>query len=125
LKRTYAATPPGLCPFCLAPIPPSKGRPRKFCGDPECVTAYHRLYARDRRADDELKAVFRDVVETEWRTNKLGGQSIVKQVLSCGHVWKPPAFKFDVNCKRRRCDACTDMHRQQKYQREGNHDEED
>lgn len=42
-------TAPGLCPFCLDPILPSKTKPRKYCGAPECLTAYNRCYQRDRR----------------------------------------------------------------------------
>lgn len=51
IVEMYAATPPGICPFCGDPIPAHPGRGRKpiTCGDPVCRTAYFRCYARDRR----------------------------------------------------------------------------
>lgn len=52
LKRMRAATPPGLCPFCLDPIPehPGVGRKPTHCGAVECRAAYFRCDRRDRRA---------------------------------------------------------------------------
>ena len=51
LERMRKATPPGLCPFCLDPLPPKTPgtRDRAHCGDPVCLAAYNRCYRRDRR----------------------------------------------------------------------------
>lgn len=52
LKRMRAATPPGLCPFCLDPCAPrtyAKGRPPGTCGDDICRIAYFRCWRRDQR----------------------------------------------------------------------------
>lgn len=61
LDRMVQATPAGKCPFCLDPIPGYGIRifgvkPRVFCGDPVCRTAYHRTRKRDvRRGDTETR----------------------------------------------------------------------
>ena len=57
LQQMRASTPPGLCPFCLDPIPPSTGRPFTFCGDPECKTAYFRCWRRDERHPPQVQHV--------------------------------------------------------------------
>ena len=55
LRQMIAATPEGLCPFCLDPVQEkmAKGRPSQLhwqtCGDPVCRQAWWRTYARDRR----------------------------------------------------------------------------
>jgi len=49
LKQMREATPEGLCPFCLDPLPPKKTKPPKHCLDSICATAYQRTYMRDRR----------------------------------------------------------------------------
>jgi hypothetical protein len=46
-------TPEGQCPFCLDPL---KGRRRRHCGEPECETAYHRMYQRDRRSGNLVRS---------------------------------------------------------------------
>lgn len=50
LKRMKAATPPGLCPFCLHPLKNNpKGRKSHTCGDEICRIAWFRCWRRDRR----------------------------------------------------------------------------
>lgn len=49
LARMRAATPEGLCAFCLEPSI-TLAKAGKTCGDPICITAYHRAAQRDRRA---------------------------------------------------------------------------
>lgn len=44
LNEIRADTVPGLCPFCDAPIPPSKARPWKRCAADECRREYHRIH---------------------------------------------------------------------------------
>lgn len=48
LADMAADTPAGLCPLCHDELPPPKPNHRKrvYCGAPECVTAYQRLYRR-------------------------------------------------------------------------------
>ena len=53
LKRMKAATPPGLCPFCLDPLAKrtgKAGRPPHTCGDEVCRIAWFRCWRRDQRA---------------------------------------------------------------------------
>lgn len=49
LAEMRASTPEGQCPFCLDSIPPAPKKKFRFCGDPVCLTAYHRTRARDVR----------------------------------------------------------------------------
>ena len=55
LRRMIAATPPGLCPFCLDPLAAEhryKGRELwGTCGDEVCKKAWWRCYTRDRRGN--------------------------------------------------------------------------
>lgn len=50
----YGAAAAGECPFCGDPIPAkapgTRGRRRRYCGDPCCRTAYFRTYQRTYRA---------------------------------------------------------------------------
>lgn len=50
LLQMLRATGPGECPFCGDRLPCPRTKPRLHCGAPECLTAYNRTYARDRRA---------------------------------------------------------------------------
>jgi hypothetical protein len=58
LSRIRASTPKGLCPFCLDPLPPRQGRGGKgrrwtSCADSICLTAYQRLWKREKRQEGE------------------------------------------------------------------------
>ena len=62
LRQMLAATPEGLCPFCLDPLQPKHtGRPGNLwrtCGDEVCRQAWWRTYSRDRRSYARGKTPF-------------------------------------------------------------------
>jgi hypothetical protein len=49
LEAMRADAEPGICPFCLDPLPLGRKGPKRHCGDAECERAYHRTSQRDRR----------------------------------------------------------------------------
>ena len=103
LARMRSATPPGLCPFCLDPIPPSLTKPRKHCGDEECLKAYNRTYYRDRRRPEQPKQGMVAVEESERRPDG----SIRWQRLECGHFWyAPPNMRYNKYARERACERC-------------------
>lgn len=51
LRELVDASSPGECPLCGSPRAQNpRGRKSLTCGDEICRAAYHRYYARDRRA---------------------------------------------------------------------------
>ncbi len=68
-------TPAGLCPLCWDALPPRVTKPPRYCGAPECKTAYQRLYRRAYRdpsgvellASAGVTPVLYDKWEKAWR----------------------------------------------------------
>lgn len=67
LAQMLRETPPGLCPFCLDPLPESSSRKRVRCDAPECETAYFRCWRRDERHPPDGHHVIRAFVREDMK----------------------------------------------------------